>query len=259
MQTIIVASDLSERSTEAIRRGVQLAAETGAKLKLLHVVDDAMPAEVAKQVQSGAEPVLAATLAAEAGDRDIDHEITAVIGDTVEVINEVSDRADADLLIVGLHRRRIFLDNIKETTMELVIRSSTRPVLLVARPADAPYARILGGVDLSKVCASALHKAQMIAPKAKITPFHAHEVSFRKEAERDYEIWQAGNRLPKDLSAPIFVEASAKDAIEDIFSEDDYDMLAIGAHTRSRANRYFLGGVAAGLIRKPPCDLLIGR
>ena len=62
-----------------------------------------------------------------------------------------------------------------------------------------------------------------------------------------------------DLPDPIFVEATADDGLHEMMSNADYDLLAIGAHSRLNAGRYFLGSLAAGLIRKPPCDLLIAK
>ncbi|MCV3272812.1 universal stress protein [Roseobacter sinensis] len=259
MKNILVASDLSDRSRQAVRRGVELSARTGARLTVLHVVDAAMPEPLSGSVKTDATRLLAQEVAEDAGTRSIAHEIKVVIGDTVEEIHQIAEEIEADLLIVGLHRRRVFLDHIKETTMEHLIRASARPVLLVARDVTGPYSRVLGGVDLSSVCASGLHKIEMVAPGAELTLFHAHEVSFREEAERDYETWQAVSELPDGLPDPVFVEAKARDALTDIMAEDDYDLLVIGAYTRSNAGRYILGGFSSGLIRQPPCDLLLAK
>lgn len=259
MENIIVASDLSERSRQAVRRGVNLAADLNATLTVLHVVDEAMPGGMSSQVQREAASTLSDEVAADANGRTIEHEVMVVIGDAIEQINDVARQSGADLLIVGLHRRRVFLDHIKETTMEHLIRSSRLPVLLVADRAGKAYAKVLAGVDLSQVCASGLHKIHRIAPQAELTLFHAHEVSFRKEAERDYATWQAVSQLPDPLPAPVFVEASAREALHALMEKERYDLLAIGAHTRSNAGRYILGGFTAGLIRKPPCDLLLAK
>ncbi|WP_300018675.1 universal stress protein [uncultured Roseobacter sp.] len=259
MKSIVVASDLSDRSRQALSRAVNLAADTKAELTVLHVVDDAIPANLSNQVQVGARTLLAEQVAADAKDRDITVTVTVDVGDTIEIIGAVTESTKADLLVVGLHRRRKFLDQIRETTMEHLIRSSDIPVLLVAGPADHDYSHVLSGVALSKVCATALRKIPMLAPQADLTIFNAHEVSFRKETEQEYETWKAMNPLPEGLPDPVFVEASAADALETIMKDGGYDLLAIGGHTRSSAGRYILGGFTAGLIRNPPCDLLIAK
>ncbi|WP_299678802.1 universal stress protein [uncultured Roseobacter sp.] len=259
MKNIVVASDLSDRSRQAVRRGVHLAADMGARLTVLHVVDAAMPDRLSNRVQTEAAALLAEEVAEDADGRTLDHLIEVVVGDTVEEIHNAVEGLGADLLIVGLHRRRVFLDHIKETTMEHLIRASSLPVLLVAGDADRPYARVLGGVDLSPVCAAGLHKIRMIAPSAELTLFHAHEVSFRNEAERDYATWTAVSALPDNLPPPVFVEGKAREALEEVMAETDCDLLVIGAYTRSNAGRYMLGGFSSGLIRKPPCDLLLAK
>ncbi|MDJ0820711.1 MAG: universal stress protein [Paracoccaceae bacterium] len=257
MQNIMVASDLSERSRPAIQRAVQLASDLQARLTVVHVVDAAMPEPLAAKVQDKATALLQSEVSQGGG--KVEADIQVLVGDTVEAIADLVRDTGADLLIVGQHRRRVFLDQVKETTMEHLVRASDVPVLLVANLPKSAYAQVLGGIDFSAFCASALHKVQTIAPDAELTVFHAHDVSFRKEAERDFEIWQATTDAPKDLPIPVFLEARAKDAVEDLLAEKPYDLLVIGAHTRSNAARFVLGGFSAGLIRNPPCDLLLAR
>ncbi|MEL7257005.1 MAG: universal stress protein [Pseudomonadota bacterium] len=259
MKSIIVASDLSNRSRAALTRSVTLATSVGAKLQVVHVVDGAMPTETAAKVKQDAETKLLEQVKDDVKGRILDHEITVLIGDPIEEITAILQKSDAELLVVGIHRRRVFMDQIRETTMEHLVRSSRLPVLLVVQHAEQDYTHVLGGVDLSSVCAGALRKAHQIAPNAKWTLFHAHEVSFRQEAERDYTTWKALSDLPPNLPMPIFVEARAGDAVHDLMKKGDYDLLVIGAHTRSNIGRYVLGGFTSGLVRKPPCDLLVAR
>jgi hypothetical protein len=118
---------------------------------------------------------------------------------------------------------------------------------------------MLGAVGLSPTCAAAIQKGCKIAPKAKISLFHAHEVSFRKESERDYATWKAVSVLPAALPDPMFVEASPTDAVHDLMVDGDYDIMTVGAHTRSIMGQFLLGGFTASLIRNPPCDLLVAK
>lgn len=259
VQSIIAASDLSDRSRPAVRRAAKLAAENDATLTVLHVVDDSMPKGLSDQLVAGAEALLSQQLSADAADLNLTADIEVVVGDAVEKVNQVVLGSKADLLVVGSHRRRTFFDQIRETTMEHLVRASRVPVLLATGQVEGDYARVLGGVDLSKVCALALHKIRMIAPRADLTLFHAHEVSFRTEAGQDYDDWKTMYPVPGGLPDPIFVEGSAVDAVREIMAENSYDLLAIGAHTRSNAGRYILGGFSSSLIRNPPCDLLVAK
>lgn len=259
MEKIVIASDLSERSRPAVKRAVDLAVAVDAKLIVLNIVNNAMPEELSHQLQVGAQTILREQVDDDRGDRPLEVEIKVIVGDPIAEINEVCAHEDADLLVVGLHRRRRFLDQIRETTMEHLIRSSRIPILLVAKPAEAAHEKVLCGIALSGVCAAALHRITQVAPDSDLTLFHAHEVSFRKEAERDFETWKAIHPVPRDLPEPIFCEAAARDALDDIMETGSYDLLAIGGHTRASGGGYFLGRFTAGLIRNPPCDLLIAK
>ncbi len=259
MQNIIVASDLSERSRPAVRRAVALGVETGAALTVLFVVSDDLPTELSDPVRIGAESMLTDQITEFTKGQPLSFDVQVKTGDPLEEIDAVVSETEADLLVMGRHRRRKFLDQVRETTVEHLVRSSRVPVLLVASEADGPYRNVLSGVAYSEVCTSALRTIPMIAPKAKVTLFHAHEVSFRQEAERDFETWKTIYGLPSDLEAPIFAEARPRDALDDLMADGDYDLIAIGGHTRADGGRYFVGRFTSGLIRNPPCDLLIAK
>ncbi len=259
MKNILVASDLSDRSRPAIRRGVQLAAQAGARLTIVHVVDGALPDQITAGVRKDAERLLREAVDAASDGHGISTDIVVALGDTVEAINEIAQSSEAGLLIVGLHRRRVFLEFVKETTMELLVRSSRLPVLLVTGDGDTPYGRVLAGIDMSATCASGLHKIAIVAPQADLTLFHAHPVSFSQEAARDFEIWQAVHNVPENLPKPIFVEGPPGEVLEQVMDGETFDLLVMGAHTRSNAARFIVGGFSAGLVRNPPCDLLLAK
>ncbi len=259
MEHIIVASDLSDRSEQALRRGVGLAERLGARLDVYHVVDSAMPLGIAEDVRHQAQAALENTIRDYAPNTRLDYTINVLVGDIVEEITQVLRQSNPGLLVVGIHRKRLFLDQIKETTMERLVRASRQPVLLVTGAADQDYANVLGAVDLSRACEAALRHARRIAPDAKLSLFHAHEVSFLKESQRDYDTWKAVAALPDNTPEPVFVEASPDDAIQDLMDQDKYDLLALGIHSRSNLGRLLIGGLTARLIRNPPCDLLVAK
>ena len=259
MQNVIVASDLSERSRPAVKRAVELAIEANAKLTVLNVVNDALPTDISHQVKVGAATILKEQVATDIGTRKLDTEIKVVGGDPIAVINEAALELQADLLVVGSHRRRRFLDQIRETTMEHLIRASQIPVLLVTKQVDQPYQSVICGIALSGVCASIFPSIVLVAPRSELTLFHAHDVSFRKEAELEYDTWTTVYPVPSNLPEPIYVEAKAQEALQDLLRTQAYDLLAVGGHTRADGGRFVIGSFTAGLIRKPPCDILIGK
>ncbi len=48
MKRLLIATDLSPRSERALARGLRLARQHGAELRVLHVVNDALPAYLAE-------------------------------------------------------------------------------------------------------------------------------------------------------------------------------------------------------------------
>ena len=275
MQNILVASDLSVRSDRAMQRAAQLTGGTGANLHIVHVVDSAMPLEMAETVRAQATKTLQDQLRACCPGTLPDHGIHVVIGDPLEEVIAQAINIAAELIVVGIHRERHYLDLIKQTTMERLIRASTVPVLLVSQTAKDPYAHVLCAVDMSHAAAQAVTMARHIAPAARLSLFHAYHVPyrrltnpsdaaattipFRKQAEDQFAQWAADNALPADLPAPRFIDASPAVALNQVMAEDKPDLLALGAHSRSNLGRYVLGGFTNTLIRNPPCDLLVAR
>ena len=275
MHDILVASDLSVRSDRAMRRAAQLASETGAKLNIVHVVDSAMPPDLAETVRAQAAKTLQDQLRACCPDAAPDNDIHVVIGDPLEDVIAQAINVAAELIVVGIHRERHYLDLIKQTTMERLIRASTVPVLLVSQTGKQPYSHILCAIDMSHAAAQAITMARRIAPAARLSLFHAYHVPyrrltdpsdaaattipFRKEAEEQFAQWAADNALPADLPAPRFIDASPTVALDQVLAEGTPDLLALGAHSRSNLGRYMLGGFTSTLIRNPPCDLLVAR
>lgn len=259
MQKILVTSDLSDRSRPAVARAVELAVACDAALVVLSVINQDVPGDLARALELGAAALLSEQVEADLDGRAVPFEVRIETGDPLALIPDIAVQVETDLLVVGTHRRRAFLDQVRETTVEHIIRSSRVPVLLVAEPVAAPYATVLAGTAYSKTCTSLVHMIHRVAPEAAVTYFHAHAVSFEREATQEFETWRAVYGLPKTLPVPVLFEGTPQDAVETLAETVPFDLLAIGGHTRSDGGRYFTGRFTAGLIRNPPCDLLIAK
>ncbi len=275
MKHILVASDLSVRSDRATRRAIALIDETEAKLTILHIVDSAMPMHLAEAVVTTARETLEDVVASAKSKRTDQIDIRITIGDPVAEIATRAEKVAADLLVVGLHRERQFLDLLKETTMERLIKVSKTPVLLVMNPAAHEYNDLLCAINMSPACAKAVNVSRTIAPSGKQRLFHAFHVPYRglvnpgepaegvviyrNEAQEAFAAWRDNSVLPDDLPEPTFVDGGPSTALVQMMNAGKPDMLVMGAHGRSNIGRYMLGGFTAGLIRYPPCDLLVAR
>jgi nucleotide-binding universal stress UspA family protein len=140
IKRILVAVDFGEISDHALDWALDLASALGAEVTVVHAYELpvygfpegalVVTADVATRLASGAQTALSSLVQARA------HKgvkIGSVLKQGVpwEEINATATEVDADLVVVGTHGRkglaRMFLGSVAER----VIRSSTRPVVVV--------------------------------------------------------------------------------------------------------------------------------
>jgi universal stress protein E len=280
MKRILVASDLSKRSRRAIRRAVALARQFGAELIALHVADDDRPEELIAAECRSAEAALREHLAA-AGAEGLAPQpvITTSAGDPFKVISDEADRVEADLIVVGAHRKRLLGDVFTGTTIERVMRLGSRPVLMVNRDGEKPYRQVLAAVDLSEASAHALRTARAIGL---LDPAHAAAVHGfiplgegmmyyanvdQKRIEEHVAISASEARAAlggflrdngfTDMADVLFVEKGGPyEAIEIGVSKFRPDLLVIGTRGHSGVKRILLGSVADQVLRQIDTDIL---
>lgn len=272
MKSILVASDLSERSDRAVRRAIRLAKGHGANCHVLHVVDRDLPRDLASRWCEDAGTRLVRFLSAlDTEGVEVSHDVR--IGDPLEVIPEVAAGCDADLVVLGLHRPRAFLDRLRETTMERLVRLVREPVLLVRNPAGHDYETVLAPVSFSPACTAATKAARALAPKATIHAFHAVHLPFSgltgeqpggpmsqaliAEAETARTGWLAKDGPGLEADQITLAIGSLSQVMADQLASVRPDLVAIGSHTRFSLAPHLLGSFAAELVRDPPTDLLI--
>lgn len=267
MRKIVVATDLSDRSDRAIARALRLSSELNAECVCISIVDDSLSQALAAEMKARAESSLRSMLN-DGGAVDVPIDVR--LGDVVPGILGLAVEHDADILVMGLHRRRNFMDSVRETTMERVVAMSSRPVLLVREPAVRAYEKVLVAVAFSRACARAVSAANRIAPGAEVSSFHALYIPFMEMT--------GGDRSPMARVALADTEKLAADwtrqygllgtppevSIGDFRAVLDRriatvhpQLLAIGAHTRSGIGLHGLGSSTAALMRDPPADLLV--
>ncbi|MDO9486921.1 MAG: universal stress protein [Sphingomonadaceae bacterium] len=107
MQVLAVATDFSVRSDRALLRAKLIARRTGARLAILHVVDeDQPPRHVAANKEAALSLLTAATETLQTVD-GIAADRHVVVADVPNGILAAADEVGADLNVVGRHRRRL--------------------------------------------------------------------------------------------------------------------------------------------------------
>jgi nucleotide-binding universal stress UspA family protein len=151
MKRILVATDGSPSSTEAVAFGVELAAEHTAELIFAHVVPTldlvsaggfgaiggAFPHEITAH-----DRLLLDEAAAVAAEHEVVSTTVLLRGDIVDEIVAYADSHDVDLIVVGSRGRGALASTLLGSVSLGVLKESRRPVLIVraavtAVPADA--------------------------------------------------------------------------------------------------------------------------
>jgi universal stress protein E len=280
MERILVASDLSERSRRALRRALSLAKQFGTKLDILYVADDDKPAGFVEEER----------LRAVAGIRDMldmlgreglssSPSIISKAGDPFRVIVDEANRSEADLVVMGAHRKRLLGDIFTGTTIERVMRMGGRPVLMVNRDSATSYGNVLAAVDLSDASANAIRMALKLglmnpASSAAVHGFlpvgeamlyyvgverervEEHVAVSASEARAALRQFLNDNGFGKMANILLVEKASPFEAIENAVNKMQPDLLVIGTRGHSGLKRVLLGSVADQVLRQIECDIL---
>jgi nucleotide-binding universal stress UspA family protein len=179
MKTVLVATDLSDRSNIAVSRAIQIARQQDATLHVVHVIDAELPSTLADAQREAAESILLETMAPFENAGPIRTQISAVLGDPCKEINFKAMEIGADLIVRGRHRHRGLAEFFAGTTVERMARIATLPLLVVARPANSPYATAVVGVDFSKCATKAVSLAAALVGTAGLSLVHSYQVPFK--------------------------------------------------------------------------------
>jgi nucleotide-binding universal stress UspA family protein len=273
---ILVATDMSARSDRAVERAFQIAQTLSLPLEAQLVLDDALPEELLAPVHDKARSQLDAICARNAN--GVPYTVNVQTGDpTEELLRAVAPEAST-LLVMGPHRPRPFLDGLRETTMQRVVRRTQAPVLLAMIPVTGEYTTQLSLVDYGPASCAALQLGASLSPTAEITAAHAVHVpyagmlettgsaqmdlqaAFLRDAESLDKKWRAKDDLPAGLKSPTrIVQSPPLGLVHEFTKGVGFDLVTAGAHGRVGAARSFLGSLALDLMREPPCDVLIVR
>ena len=278
MKKILCATDLSSRADLAVDRAADLAAEFGAELCLLHVVDEDQPRDIVEVEVQRARAVLesrGATMRLPIP--NVQCEIA--VGSVFEGIVKMAQTWNADLLVLGAHRRRILRDVVVGTTIERVMRTGQHPVLMVNAATRVRYGSVLLALDASDASARAVRAAQSLGllDNARVFVVHAFEPLYkgmlgwtgvREDTITKYSaIWEreAGEEIRHFLSQlglngaaahVVLKEEPPFSAIKGAVDLLRPHLLVVGTHGRTGLARALLGSVAERVLSEIECDIL---
>jgi nucleotide-binding universal stress UspA family protein len=292
LKTIIVPTDFSDPSEEAVCYAGALAEKHGARVLLLHVLEsDTLNAvrtfdaggELIEKLTADRESYLKrlAKLDALSG-IEVEHRLLEGVP-AYEIVEAARDRG-ADLIIMGTHgltgAGRVFFGSVAER----VVRMASMPVLTVRRPGHgfvecavgarriAGMKRILLPTDFSVASAYAAQWAVALAREyqAQLHVLHVLPEGFTLLKER-----AARSRMTKEAEASLdaFLKDETKglevsrevktgEPFQEIVTEargKATDVVVMGTHGRTFLKYAVLGSVASKVVRKAPCPVLTVR
>jgi universal stress protein E len=173
----LAGNDPSSSADRAPRRAALIRAGVGAELLVLHAVDDDQPRRLVEAERREASAILREQVAA-LGQASA-HPILPLIeeGDSFETVLRTAGTWEAELIVLGEHRRRPLRHIFAGTTVGRVMRHGCRPVLMVNRAPAGPYRHVLAAPDLSEHAARALRAAARLGllDQARLTLLHVFE------------------------------------------------------------------------------------
>jgi len=287
IKKVLVPVDFSPPSTQAINHAISLARKFHAKLFLLHVIEPssallaAFPNEgkkLERQRREQAERMLSALVSSEDQD-NLDLEIIVKSGEIEPEISSAIREAEADLVVMGTHGRRLLGRWLIGSIAQHMLRKMSVPVLTVchvSRPLS--FKRILFATDLSETSAegfrfaldlasmtgSALVVAHVIDKRPQVT-YETPEVAavFDEEQKRSLEETRAtfteleseGKRRNVKIEV-VLSEGVAAEALPRIADENMVDLMIIPIRNMGRLERALLGSTAEPVIREAHVPVL---
>ena len=185
LSSVVVPTDFSDGSQQALTRALRLPLGPKSKVTLLHVVPDDIPGTLRKDAILEAERSLEKSLARvhqlalARGLAPRQFVANVVEGDSAQQIIKRAHTVEADVICMGRHGRRSFVELRLGSTSRKVVKLGDVPVLLVRSPATSSYQRVLVAVDLTLSSAKLIKTAKpWLEDASEVEVLHASSVAY---------------------------------------------------------------------------------
>lgn len=286
---ILAATDFSAPARHAVARAFRVAAETGARLELSHVVGQGAldglrrligmeAARVEEYILERARENLDALVRELGPPHGQGAGIHLAAGTVLRTLLEQADELDAGLLVVGAKGEGYLGRLLLGTTAERLLRRTTRPVLMVRQTPHEAYRRVLVPVDFSAWSAPAIRLARTVAPEAEMLVLHAFEAPFesklefasvgedvleryrmasRQEAQADLDRLVAEAGLDSGRVSARVIHGPTSRVILAQEQEQDCDLIVMGKHGQGVMEDLLLGSVTKHVLAEAAGDVLV--
>ena len=275
LESALVATDFSAEAASAMRRAESIGSEVGLRGALAHVVPDSLPPAMHVQAASLAQQTLA--LAADEMNRaGLRFEQRLLSGDVAGELARAA--AGFDLVVAGARGEGMLLDFSLGRTSVRLVRESPRPILIVKRPPDGPYRRVLVGVDFSAPSRLAAALGGQVAPSADFELVHVFRVDLEPTLRRiglgedKLEAYRlaahdkataavtqfAGElKLPGARMRSTIVRGYPPRVLLERAAQGRAQLIVMGKRAAGIVERSLVGSVALKVLEMSECDVLI--
>jgi nucleotide-binding universal stress UspA family protein len=276
---ILAATDFSTRSNRALRQAGLLAQSGRAQLHIVHVVDDDQPEELVRVEKREAERVLREQTDSMPELKGVRPQLMVVTGDPFDGILKTAADVNADLIVMGSHRKQMLLDIFIGTTIERVIRKGSFPILMVNHEAQRKYEKIVVPIDMSEPSAdairvalstglitdngatllhafSALAAGQMSTVGSGQAGIDSYIGSERQRVTDELAAFLVSNDLTRGRWSLRVEEGGTMEIISRAVSTMRPDLLVMGTHGRSALLKALIASVTEEALRTLNVDIL---
>jgi nucleotide-binding universal stress UspA family protein len=255
--TIVVPLDGSELAERAVPVASRLARRIGARLLLMTAPSDDDRREPGAYLDA---------VAALAVDVPVD---TVVVPDrgAADAIDDVADAVPGRMVCMTTHGRGRFRWAMAGSVAEAVVRSATKPLLLIGprtlRTWTGDPGQVVVGVDGSsasrKAAVAACEWAKALGSELTLT-YVARPLDIGDALHPD-EFVTPLEQLVRDQGIPLHTRIErgsyVAGALLDVAEEPPATMLVMAAHSRTGVARLVLGSVTMGVLNGSACPVLV--
>lgn len=281
--TILIPTDGSDGTRQAVAHGLGLAETYGATVHALYVVDvralslddegflndESILTSLEKRGERATEEI-----SRQASDRRLDAVAAVVRGTPTRQIRQYADDHDTDLIAMGTHGLRGFARFVLGSVAESVVRNATQPVLTTrasATPREPTYDDVLLPTDGSDHAERVADHAFDIAARHDAT-VHALSVidsslihspvllaALEEASEQAISaVKRRGRQTGVDVVSGVW-RGTPSDCITTYADKQDVDLITMGTHGRRGLDRFLTQSVAERVLRSANCPVLTLR
>ncbi len=284
LKNILVGVSLTPENDRVVAAGFALAAASGAKVHVLHVLPAAellggpfgyewIQYQAVEELKADRQRVLEARLKEVRQPAQVGFALVEQ-GAPHRALLDAARRLEADLLVVGATEGKNAFDRLLGSTADRVLRRAACPVLVVRGDLPVPLRRVLMPVDLSPLSAESFQAGlQLLALLGECPKSEALFVLSQLQRELAYQFSPAqmerfaseelhrfverrGTVGPKDVEIKVRTGVPHQEILTEL-AERPADAVVLGTHGRGGFERFLLGSVAADVVRSAPCSALV--